>query len=134
MLSKYKSEGGFGNVTHDETVLLQAQEDLFVRDRVMLLRENNDDIDQSLYDKYNVKVGLRNKNGTGVCVGLTRIADVHGYSLDEEGNKIPEPGKLYYRGIDVEDIVENCMSENRFGYEETSFLLQMRIAKLLQVK
>ena len=123
MLTRAIGEGGFGNVTYEESIRLQAQEDQFVRDRVLLLKENNDDIDQSLYDKYNVKVGLRNKNGTGVCVGLTRIADVHGYSKDEEGNVVPEKGRLFYRGIDVEDIVENCMAENRFGYEETSFLL-----------
>lgn len=123
MLSKVFSEGGFGNVTYEESIRLQAQEDQFVRDRVLLLKENNDDIDQSLYDKYNVKIGLRNKNGTGVCVGLTRIADVHGYSLDEAGTKIPEKGKLFYRGIDVEDIVGNCIAENRFGFEETSYLL-----------
>lgn len=110
-------------MSYEQSVMLQAQEDLFIRDRVMLLKENNDDIDQSLYDKYNVKIGLRNKNGTGVCVGLTRIADVHGYRVDENGNKIPEPGKLFYRGISVEDIVENCMAEDRFGYEETSYLL-----------
>ncbi len=123
MFTKAFPEGGFGNVSYEESIRLQAQEDQFVRDRVILLKENNDDIDQSLYDKYNVKIGLRNKNGTGVCVGLTRIADVHGYSMDKEGNKIPEKGRLFYRGIDVEDIVENCMAEDRFGYEETSYLL-----------
>ena len=68
----------------------------FIKEQVELLKANND-IDPELYDKYNVKLGLRNKNGTGVCVGLTHVADVHGYDIDEEGNKISVPGKLYYR-------------------------------------
>jgi len=64
----------------------------------------NDYIDGELYGKYNVKRGLRNTDGTGVLVGLTRIGDVHGYIVDE-GEKVAIPGKLFYRGIDVEDIV-----------------------------
>lgn len=115
-------EGGFGNVTREEALMLQAQEDYFINDRALMLKESNE-IDESLYDKYNVKIGLRNKNGTGVCVGLTQIADVCGYDLDDEGKKIAIPGKLLYRGIDVEDIVNGCTSEDRFGYEETSYLL-----------
>jgi citrate synthase len=82
----------------------------------------NDYIDLSLYGKFNVKRGLRNADGTGVLVGLTRIGDVHGYIMDE-GEKVPVPGKLYYRGIDVEDIVANTSAEGRFGFEETIYLL-----------
>ena len=87
MLSTVKPAAGFGNVSAEESAALQAQEDLFISKRADLLITNND-IDIDLYDKYNVKLGLRNKNGTGVCVGLTHIANVHGYEKDEEGNKV----------------------------------------------
>ncbi|MDR2185976.1 MAG: citrate/2-methylcitrate synthase [Treponema sp.] len=83
---------------------------------------SNDLIDPSLYSRFNVKRGLRNADGTGVLVGLTRIGDVHGYIIDE-GEKIPVEGKLYYRGIDVEDIVRGAGADNRFGFEETVYLL-----------
>jgi citrate synthase len=92
-----------------------------VRDYLSALLEN-DYIDRELYDKFNVKRGLRNADGTGVLVGLTRIGDVHGYIIDE-GEKIPVDGKLYYRGIDVEDIVANAAKEDRFCFEETVYLL-----------
>ena len=81
-----------------------------------------DYIDPALYRKYGVKRGLRNDNGTGVLVGLTTIGNVHGYVMDE-GDKQPIPGKLYYRGIDVRDIVRAGRREHRFGYEETAYLL-----------
>jgi len=84
--------------------------------------ETHNKIDPALYAKYNVKRGLRNEDGTGVLVGLTEIGNVHGYILDE-GEKVPVPGKLYYRGYDVEDLVAGCYRENRFGFEEVSFLL-----------
>ena len=79
-------------------------------------------IDPVLYRKYGVKRGLRNDNGTGVLVGLTTIGNVHGYVMDE-GEKQPIPGELYYRGINVKDIVEANKKEHRFGYEETAYLL-----------
>lgn len=74
------------------------------------------------YTDYNVKSGLRNADGTGVLAGFTSIGEVHGYVMDE-GNKSPVPGKLRYRGIDIEDIVNACYKERRFGFEETAFLL-----------
>ena len=79
-------------------------------------------IPKHYYSEYNVKRGLRNPDGTGVLAGLTAIGEVHGYVLDE-GNKSPIPGKLRYRGIDVEDIVSHCSEEKRFGFEEAAFLL-----------
>lgn len=94
----------------------------FANKMATTITENNK-IDSELYTKYNVKRGLRNANGTGVIVGLTKISDVVGYDLDEKGDKIPREGKLYYRGYDVEDLVLNCISENRFGFEEISYLL-----------
>ncbi|MCL1815121.1 MAG: citrate/2-methylcitrate synthase [Treponema sp.] len=79
-------------------------------------------IQPELFDRFNVKRGLRNADGTGVLVGLTRIGDVHGYIIDE-GEKIPVDGKLYYRGIDVEDLVQKAETEKRFCFEETVYLL-----------
>lgn len=81
-----------------------------------------DRIDPALYRKYNVKRGLRNDDGTGVLVGLTTIGNVHGYVMDE-GEKQAIPGELYYRGINVKDIVAADRREHRFGYEETAYLL-----------
>src|SRR5512139_2295415 len=79
-------------------------------------------IDPELYERYEVKRGLRNKDGTGVLVGLTNIGDVVGYKK-EDGKVVPIPGKLLYRGIDIEDITEGFQKENRHGFTETVFLL-----------
>lgn len=80
-------------------------------------------IDKELFTKYNVKRGLRNEDHTGVLVGLTRIGDVVGYERTETGELKPIPGKLYYRGIDVEELVNGIQKENRLGFEETAYLL-----------
>ena len=85
--------------------------------------ETNDKIESDLYIKNNVKRGLRNSNGTGVVVGITKIGDVRGYVVDSAGNKIPVDGKLFYRGYNIEDIVGSCIKEDRFGFEEITFLL-----------
>ena len=79
-------------------------------------------IDPKLYERYYVKRGLRNADGTGVLVGLSTIGNVHGYVMDE-GEKIPVPGVLYYRGVNVEDLVRSCQSEKRLGFEEAAYLL-----------
>ncbi|MCR4718589.1 MAG: citrate/2-methylcitrate synthase [Firmicutes bacterium] len=79
-------------------------------------------IDAAFYDKYDVKKGLRNKNGTGVLTGLTEIGEVKSYTIDD-GEMIPCKGKLYYRGVDIEEIVKGFSEENRFGFEETTYLL-----------
>ena len=79
-------------------------------------------IDPELYLKYNVKRGLRNSDGSGVLVGLTCIGDVHGYIIDE-GEAKPVEGRLRYRGVDIRDLTKGFLSENRFGFEETAFLL-----------
>ncbi len=83
--------------------------------------QNYTDIPNEWYKEYNVKKGLRNDDGTGVRVGLTRVSDVVGYEETEEGIKAA-PGKLYYRGIDVTDLV-NGKRGSHFGYEEVCFLL-----------
>ncbi|HUV06166.1 MAG TPA: citrate/2-methylcitrate synthase [Spirochaetia bacterium] len=75
-----------------------------------------------LYQKYSVKRGLRNDDGSGVLVGLTEIGDVHGYIFDE-GERIPDEGRLVYRGININDIVAGFQQEKRFGFEETVYLL-----------
>ena len=80
------------------------------------------DINPDNYNKYNVKRGLRNADGSGVLVGLTRVGEVHGYVLDE-GEKKPDVGSLRYRGISVTDIINGCTLENRFGFEETIYLI-----------
>ena len=81
-----------------------------------------DFIDPALYRKYNVKRGLRNEDGTGVLVGFTTIGNLHGYVVSE-GEKQAIPGELYYRGINVRDVVRADRREHRFGYEETAYLL-----------
>ena len=75
-----------------------------------------------VYDRYNVKRGLRNEDGSGVLVGLTEIGDVHAYVFDE-GEKVPVEGRLVYRGRDIYDLVKGFISENRFGFEESAYLL-----------
>jgi citrate synthase len=82
----------------------------------------NDYIDAELFPKYSVKRGLRNDDGTGVLVGLTRVGDVHGYDV-ADGKKVAIPGKLFYRGIDIEQIAAEAASQNRFCFEETIYLL-----------
>lgn len=85
--------------------------------------ETRDVIPNELYVENKVKRGLRNSNGTGVVVGLTRIGEVNGYTVNENKEKVPQEGKLYYRGYDIEDLVNNCISEDRFGFEEITYLL-----------
>lgn len=87
------------------------------------LAEYNDPIDSSLYSKYDVKRGLRYADGRGVLVGLTRIGDVVGYEIDAAGNKIAVPGRLIYRGYNVEDIVYDAEKNHQFGFEQCAYLL-----------
>jgi citrate synthase len=82
----------------------------------------NGSIDPALYDKYNVKRGLRNADGTGVLVGLTRIGSVHGYIISES-EKVSVQGQLFYRGINVNELVAGCQAEGRFAFEECAYLL-----------
>ncbi len=119
------------NNNYNKTLLTTGQDEIaynqelvqsFLKSMSEQLKHNNA-IDASLYGKYDVKRGLRNSNGAGVVVGLTKIADVQGYNINENNEKVAIEGKLYYRGIDVEDIVNNCYKNNCFGYEETSYLL-----------
>jgi citrate synthase len=79
-------------------------------------------IDPSLYAQYEVKRGLRDISGRGVLAGLTEIAEVHSYIISEN-EMVPCEGKLYYRGMDIEEITRGFFEEGRFGYEETCYLL-----------
>lgn len=74
------------------------------------------------FDKYHVKRGLRNDDGTGVMAGLTRICSVEGYYI-LDGERIPKEGKLSYRGYDIKDIIDGCINGDRFGFEEVAWLL-----------
>lgn len=82
----------------------------------------NSCIDPALYDKYNVKSGLREKGGQGVLTGLTEIGDVHSFDI-VDGKSVPCEGRLFYRGIDINDIVNGFIKEDRFGFEEVTYLL-----------
>lgn len=92
-------------------------------------------------DDPSIKRGLRNADGTGVIVGVSNIGSVQGYYV-EDGVRVPVPGKLYYRGISMEDIVNAHRKSGTFGYEEVAYLLlfgklptreqQMRFNRLLE--
>ncbi|MFW5826659.1 MAG: citrate/2-methylcitrate synthase [Alkalispirochaeta sp.] len=79
-------------------------------------------IDPSLHRRFNTKRGLRNDDGTGVLIGLTEIGEVHGYYIDDQ-ERMPDEGRLSYRGISVSDIVEGFQTDRRFGFEEVVYLL-----------
>lgn len=82
----------------------------------------NSKIDPKLYDKFYVKRGLRNKDGTGVVAGITNICNVHGYVVNE-GDVEPIDGELIYRGYSIKDLVASVEREDRFGFEEIAYLL-----------
>lgn len=82
----------------------------------------NNQIKPTDFEKYDVKRGLRNSDGTGVMAGLTRICSVEGYFI-LDGERVAKEGKLSYRGYDIKDLIQSCVDENRFGFEEISWLL-----------
>jgi len=79
-------------------------------------------IDPRQFEHYNIKRGLRNADGTGVIAGVTGIGSVQGYQM-VDGEPEPIPGRLIYRGYDVNDIVNAHMADNTFGFEEVIYLL-----------
>ena len=98
-------------------------ENLFTRcDRYAQLCKETTSIPLELYDTNQVKKGLRDKNGAGVRAGLTNISRIVSFA-EEDGQKVPCEGKLYYRGIDVEDLTRGFIQEKRFGFEEATYLL-----------
>ena len=100
-----------GSYYHDDNILA----------RFFGKASNYTDIPSPLYKTYNVKKGLRNDDGTGVRIGLTKVSDVIGYDRDEEGNVVPCEGDLLYRGYSIRDLIAN--RQGNFGFEETCFLL-----------
>lgn len=86
------------------------------------LAESTSKIDPALYTKYDVKRGLRDINGKGVLAGLTDIGNVHAYDM-VDGKQVPCEGKLYYRGYNIEDLVNGFIRDQRFGFEEVTYLL-----------
>jgi citrate synthase len=96
------------------------EENMFNKLTTMAIKSSN--IDPELFGKYKVKRGLRDIDGTGVLVGLSEVGEVHSYIIDEN-EMIPVPGRLIYRGIDIQNIVDGFLKEDRYGFEETCYLL-----------
>ena len=86
------------------------------------LSEKTSQINTELYKKYDVKRGLRDISGQGVLAGLTEIGEIHAYDM-VDGKLVPCEGKLFYRGMDIEELVRGFVSEGRFGFEEITYLL-----------
>lgn len=84
--------------------------------------EENSKMDVALYGKYDVKRGLRDINGKGVLAGLTQVSNIVS-SKTIDGKSVPCDGELYYRGINIKDLTNGFLKENRFGFEETTYLL-----------
>lgn len=98
---------------------LTAEENI---DRLTGLCVGNSTIDPALYERFKVNRGLRDLQGNGVLTGLTSISDIIS-ARNVDGEKVPCEGKLYYRGFDVEDLVDGFLKRRRFGFEETAYLL-----------
>ena len=86
------------------------------------MAQQADIIDTELFTKYDVKRGLRDLNGKGVLAGLTNISDVRAKEIID-GVEVPAHGRLFYRGYDVKDLVTGFTKDNRFGFEEITYLL-----------
>lgn len=87
------------------------------------LSDARNQITADLYSKHKVNKGLRDLNGKGVVTGLTEISTVIAKEVDDFGNEIPCAGRLYYRGINVRDLVNGFVEDKRYGFEETAYLL-----------
>ena len=84
--------------------------------------QENFKIEQELYDKYDVKRGLRDKAGTGVLAGLTKVSHIQSFET-KDGKKVPCRGRLLYRGYDIKDLVQGDINDKRYGFEEIAYLL-----------
>ena len=82
----------------------------------------NDSVDKELFAEYGVKRGLRDINGKGVLTGITNISRVESSEI-VDGKSVPCAGKLYFRGYKIQELVKGFMGEERFGFEEISYLL-----------
>ena len=108
-----------------QTIPMRGDEAAQTRDFIQSLCgefQKHNYIDPSHYEHIDVKRGLRNADGTGVMAGITQIGNVQGYYI-QDGERVPMEGRLIYRGISIEDLIHGFMSEGRFGFEETAYLL-----------
>lgn len=87
------------------------------------LCSSNSVINSEMYLEHKVFRGLRDLNGNGVLTGLTEVSEIQSSQIGEDGEKHPCRGKLFYRGINVEELVGGFIKDNRFGFEETTYLL-----------
>ncbi len=83
---------------------------------------NDERINPSFYEAYDVKRGLRDKDGNGVVAGLTKVSKIESHKI-EDGKRVPCEGRLFYRGYNINDLIGGLVKENRFGFEEISYLL-----------
>lgn len=90
--------------------------------KMAMVCEESSTIDSTLYAKYDVKRGLRDLNGEGVLTGLTEVSEIRSKKMVDD-EMVPCDGKLFYQGIDIEEIVDGFLEEKRFGYEEVVYLL-----------
>jgi len=105
----------------DMNAMDQTQHDDFIRNHTERMLDHVT-FDKSFFEANAIKRGLRNQDGTGVMAGVTRVGSAQGYFM-RDSEKTAMEGKLYYRGINVEDIVEGFLGEGRPGFEETAYLL-----------
>lgn len=83
---------------------------------------DNTSLDLSLYEKYDVKRGLRDINGKGVLAGLTQVSNIQATKM-VDGKEVPCAGKLSYRGYDIKDLTKGFIQDDRYGFEEVAYLL-----------
>ncbi|RQD77184.1 MAG: citrate synthase, partial [Candidatus Syntrophonatronum acetioxidans] len=86
------------------------------------LAEKNNRIDPEVFVNSDAKLGLRNHDGTGVLVGFSEVGEVKPYT-QEDGKTVPAHGRLFYRGIEITDLVRGFQREQRHGFEEVCYLL-----------
>jgi citrate synthase len=91
-------------------------------ERLAKVSVEQDTVAPELYTQHKVMRGLRDLNGVGVLAGLTNISEVYAKEV-VNGEKVPCPGELYYRGYNVKDLIQGFLSDGRFGFEEIAYLL-----------
>ena len=94
----------------------------YIREMAIISNENHH-ITPDMYREHNVNRGLRDMNGNGVVTGLTEVSTILSKEKSPDGTRIPGHGRLYYRGINIKDLVNGFQADHRFGFEETVYLL-----------
>lgn len=117
-----KNTHKYANIRKVKAVLMADYSEQAFLSKLSSLAQYNDPIERELYSKFEVKRGLRNSDGRGVLVGLTKIGDVVGYDIIN-GEKVAIPGKLLYRGYDVDELITDAEKHSQFGFEQTIYLL-----------